>query len=132
MDTGEKLKLLCDQAKTWYSTLTDFIFKHSTFQIIIIGWAITSTSARAYVQNLSGGFYFMPGVLLFAYSVLVFLVYRIVARKSHQVLAEIATLDKEAWHIVSRFRLKRSFWMTMAAVHLALSATAAFCLYCFS
>lgn len=130
MDNEEKLKLLFDQAKVWYSTLIDFIFKHSTLQIIILGWSLTSKEAHDSIRQLDHHLRPIPAVLIVGYSVMVFFIYRRIATKSGKVLSHIRTLDEGAFEIAQTYELKRAFWLSMAAVHLILSAVTIFLLYC--
>ena len=131
MNDDDKINLLCDQAKSWYGTLTDFIFKHTTIQLIVLGWVITSPEARRYVQNTLAPYaYPMPAVLVLANSLLAFFIYRRVWRKSDTVMSRLDKLSPDVAELFNTYRLSQSFWVSMWCVHLILSVLTVFCLYC--
>jgi hypothetical protein len=133
MNEEEKIKLLCDQAKDWYGTLTDFIFKHTSIQLVVLGWAISSSDARRYVKHLKDVALFaypIPGLLVLGNSVLALVIYRRVWRKSDYVMSQLANLSREVAQLYKPYQLSPSFWVSMWCVHFALSVVTIYCLYC--
>ena len=119
-DSG-RLDRLCDQTKTWYLTLSDFVFKHTTIQIVLLGWVLASEAAQQRVAEFESGPRFVAAALPIGYSLMVFEIYRRFARRSKRTLERIADLDPVMRNDLMPYEIRTEFWLGMAAVHLGLS-----------
>ena len=122
-----RLRHLVDQAEYWYSTLGDYVFRHTTIQVVVLGWALTSSGARERVDDLGVG-----GVLIallpLAYSALVLVIFRRIEDRSDIVMRRIAELDLHVWDDVQAYEIGANFWLGMGLVHVALSLLITFLL----
>jgi len=118
---SERLTGLADQAKMWYSTLSDFVFRHITIQVLVLGWALASENAGARVAGFPLGWRLAFVLLPIAYSLMVFVIFRTIAMKSAQVMSDVQGLDEQAYCDLQNYAIDRRFWLGMAAVHMALS-----------
>ncbi len=125
---SDRLDRLADQAKTWYSTLTDHVFRHTTIQIVLIGWALASDSARQRVMEFDPAWRLALALLPLAYSLMVIIIYRRVAGKSAYVMSELAELDKQAHRDLQTYAIPPDWWISMAAIHVLLSVLVVFLL----
>ena len=126
---SDRLDRLADQAKTWYTTLTDHVFRHTTIQIVLIGWALASDSARLRVMEFVPAWRVALAVLPLAYSLMVIIIYRRVANKSAYVMSELAELDKQAHQDLQNYAIPRDWWISMSVVHVALSVVVVLLLF---
>jgi len=115
-----RLQHLMAQAEEWYSTLSDYVFRHTTIQVVVLGWALTSSQARDRINDLGfGGF--LIALLPIAYSALVLIIFRRISERSNLVMEAIAEIDSEARADVSTHEIEPRYWLGMALVHLLLS-----------
>lgn len=121
MDISERLDLLADQAKTWYQVLADYVFRHTAIQIILLGWAITSESARDRIDALGPGLQGLIAVLPLAYSAMVIVIFREVKLKSDRTMTTVRELDEVVADDLENYVILRRFWIGMGAVHASLS-----------
>ncbi|WP_438467014.1 hypothetical protein [Marinomonas sp. PE14-40] len=128
-ENDERIKRLVDQAKTWYSTLTDFVFKHTAIQTVVLGWILSSQRLHETMENMQSVERFIPGILLISYSFLVFIIFRRLAKKSDYVFKEVKRIDESIYLEIWGYRIDKSFWLAMAVVHLALSIVSCYFLY---
>ena len=122
LDQSERVRLLADQAKTWYMTLTDHVFKHTAVQVVILGWALTGEGPRDRIEELDLPLRVVVLGLPIAYSLLVFAIFWQLRTHSKTVYDTMADLDEAALiEDLESYRIGLKFWFVMASVHTVLS-----------
>jgi hypothetical protein len=122
MDDAERLRLLADQTKTWYGSLTDHVFRHTAIQIVVLGWALSSDGPSNRVEDLSGPLQAVVFVLPLAYSALVFTVFMRLRDHSRAAFLALNSLDEPTLlSDLKPYRIEFRFWFGMACGHAVLS-----------
>jgi hypothetical protein len=121
-----RLEKLGQQAELWYRTLADFVFKHSSFQLIILGWIVS-------VENQIGSADPATRKILIAcllgYSVFSSGIYLELRGKSDYVAARLLKLDSDVAADCLRLQITFKFLVSVIAVHFALSLISAWLIW---
>lgn len=115
----ERVKLLAGQMETWYKSMSEFVFKHSTFQLVILGWIVSFNDtifadAEAFIR-------YTTVIALLLYSAFASGVYWELRNKSSYCFERLACVDVRVADDCKRFLITPKFLWSSILVHFAIS-----------
>lgn len=109
---------LSQQAETWYKNMSDFVFKHSTFQLIVLGWIVSAEGQIASANQLTHS---ILAATILGYSAFTSGIYHELRGKSLYVFSRLQELDKDVAEDCIRFQISLKFLLSAILVHFAVS-----------
>ncbi|OIQ42804.1 MAG: hypothetical protein BM560_01075 [Roseobacter sp. MedPE-SWde] len=115
----KRIELLAQQVETWYKNMFEFVFKHTAFQLVVLGWILSSKNsvfdgAESYVR-------YTIIISLLLYSAVTSGVYLELKSKSKYCFLRLKAADEEITSDFFRFLITSKFLWSSILTHFAIS-----------